>query len=461
MGPHRLLRADTGDLCLGTESNVTQKERASENWSLSQCYFAVMGGIVIETGDYIANESHLSITAEGVRLLSFLDKLPSIDNGEVRDKSKADGLAKLLVLLQAGWMIIQCIGRVAQDLPVTLLEINTIGHVICAFALYMLWWSKPLDIKDPHRIVGEHGLDKYIALMYMCSPISGNKGDEISEIRCLAYTLPENRAKSTTTPSPDSKALGSSVPKFHSTRFSLGSIGARNPLKFLGPLQKVQDVHGEVQYTYKCDKVAAEHEEFFLLQGPSHCLHHAKRRWSLANDVVQKLWDECEKRKEYTKVFFTWSTLGVFVGEPIYIADHVPNFPGFSYLGSVNVQRDILKTVVAFAGAAYGGLHLSAWNDYFPTQVERIMWIACACATGLTGLVLALFFLATNKFQQLEAAENRMRNNKTFKSFLKGVLVPLFLAARVYIIVEAFICLRRQPEAVYKTPEWSSYIPHL
>lgn len=106
-----------------------------------------MGGIVIETGDCIANTSQLSITAEGVRLLSFLDKLPIIEQGEVRDKSKADGLAKLVVVLQAGWMIIQGIGRVAQNLPVTLLEINTVGHVICTFALYMLWWRKPLDIK--------------------------------------------------------------------------------------------------------------------------------------------------------------------------------------------------------------------------------------------------------------------------------------------------------------------------
>lgn len=104
--------------------------------------------------------------------------------------------------------------------------------------------------------------------------------------------------------------------------------------------------------------------------------------------------------------------------------DRVSNFPGFSYLGSVNLQRDILKTVVAFAGAAYAGLHLSAWNTYFPTRVEMIMWIACACAMGLTGLILALFFLATNKLQQLEATENSVRNNKRFKPFLKGVLVP-------------------------------------
>ena len=224
---------------------------------MSQCYFAVMGGIVIETGDYVENNSHLSITAEGTRLLSFLNRLPRIKDGEVRDKSKADGLAKFLVVLQAGWMIIQCIARVAQDLPVTLLEINTIGHVICAFALYLLWWSKPLDIKDPYKIVGEHGLDKYISLMYMCSPISGDQRDEISEIRCLAYVDAGNRLQTTSTiKEPETRVKEGGIPKSHQTRFSVGSIGAKDPLKFIGPLQKIQvgvDANHDVQYTYKCE----------------------------------------------------------------------------------------------------------------------------------------------------------------------------------------------------------------
>src|SRR5690242_3277388 len=115
---------------------------------MTQCFFAVMGGIVIEPGSYISDSDHrrteeqvenathsrpLSITAEGARLLSFLNRLPDIPDNQVRDKSKADGLAKFLVVVQAGWMIIQCIARLQQNLPVTLLEINTIGHVICAF----------------------------------------------------------------------------------------------------------------------------------------------------------------------------------------------------------------------------------------------------------------------------------------------------------------------------------------
>lgn len=483
---------------------------------MGQCYFAVMGGLVVEPGNYISNsdnsqsEQHvkrtrsstnsrpLSITAEGARLLSFLDRLPDIQDDQVRDKSKADGLAKFLIVVQAGWMIIQCIARLQQDLPVTLLEINTIGHVLCAFALYMLWWSKPLDIKDPLRVERNAELDPCIALMWMCSPISGDKADEISEIRCLSYKTPDKRRDmSQTTPiTPvndlSTSAVEISLSKTHRTRLSVGSVGARDPRKFIGPLHEMQvgvEYHKSsftpfdhnVSYIYQCERVATEHEIFFNLQGPEQGLQHTRNycrrgfsdcrnhdplsttailRWKLANTIIDELYTESIKRSPYDKFFFTSSSLGLFVGEPIYISDHIPNFPGFSFLGSVNVQRDILKTVVAFAGAAYGGLHLAAWNDYFPTAVERTMWIVCSCTTGLTGLVLALFFLATNQLPQLEAAESHVRNSRKFRLFWKWVLIPLFMTARVFIVVEAFVCLRRQPEAIYSTPEWSNYFPH-
>ncbi|KAH6642959.1 hypothetical protein C7974DRAFT_113330 [Boeremia exigua] len=492
-------------------------EKQPGEWTMTQCYFAVMGGIVIEPGNYIDNNDHsraqdhgrpdelstasrpLSITAEGARLLSFLNRLPDVRDTQVRDKSKADGLAKFLVVVQAGWMIIQCIARVQQDLPVTLLEINTIGHVICAFALYMLWWNKPLDIKDPYIIKRNAELDPCIALMWMCSPISGDKVDEISEIRCLAYKTPGQRSNaSPTIPTThlkvdSTKPVEISLSKTHRTRLSVGSVGARDPRKFIGPLHEMQvgaehhqssftPFDHDLSYVYQCERVATEHEVFFSLQGHTHGLQHTRNycrrgfsdctnhdplsinsieRWKLANKVIDELYEESKRRPNYDNFFFTDSSLGLFVGEPIYVGDHIPNFPGFSFLGSVNVQRDRLKTVVAFAGAAYGGLHLAAWNDYFPTSVERIMWISCSCATGLTGLVLALFFLATNQLPQLEAAESHVRNSKKFRIFWKWILIPLFMTARVFIVAEAFICLRRQPEAIYSTPEWSNYFPHL
>ncbi|KAI5808466.1 hypothetical protein DFH27DRAFT_459108, partial [Peziza echinospora] len=55
------------------------------------------------------------------------------------DRSKTDWLAKAMVCLQASWIIIQCVVRKAEGLPVTLLEINTVMHVVCALLMYLLW----------------------------------------------------------------------------------------------------------------------------------------------------------------------------------------------------------------------------------------------------------------------------------------------------------------------------------
>lgn len=458
-----------------------------------------MGGVVVTTGDYIDGNPQLSITAEGVRLLSFLGRLPHIRESQIRDKSKADGLAKFLVVLQAGWMIVQTIARVHQDLPVTLLEINTCGHIICALALYLLWWSKPLDVKDAFLIQRQDWVDPFIALMWMCSPISGDTNDEISEMRCMSYTPPAQRGirnNSIGAVDEQSKSAneGSLSVKLHRTHFSVGSIGTRDPRKFIGPLGEYTVGSEDRSPSTPLDhdvcyfiqnitiNVSSEHEIFFQIQDDRHGLQHTRQycrrafsdcksheplddqaimRWGLANKLVDTLWNECEKRPSYMDFFFTTSTLGIFVGEPIYIAHHITNFPGLSYLGSVNVHRDLLKTVAAFAGAAYGGLHLSAWNDFFPTPIERYLWISCSCATGATGLVLALLFLATNKMEKLEAAESRIRNSKKLRILAKWVLIPLFMAARIFVVVEAFVCLRRQPAAIYKTPEWSTYFPHL
>jgi len=54
--------------------------------------------------------------------------------------------------LQAIWFCVQCILRGFQGLPITLLELNTLAHSICALVVYVLWWRKPLDVDRPYCI---------------------------------------------------------------------------------------------------------------------------------------------------------------------------------------------------------------------------------------------------------------------------------------------------------------------
>ena len=60
-----------------------------------------------------------------------------IPKQDVDDKSKADTIKKALVVIQVLWMVTQCIARRIYDLPLSVLEIHTIVHVVCAVFLYV------------------------------------------------------------------------------------------------------------------------------------------------------------------------------------------------------------------------------------------------------------------------------------------------------------------------------------
>ena len=79
----------------------------------------------------------------------YKDTIPRIAESEIRDKSKANSVVKALACIQALWFCLQFITRLAQKLPVSLLELNTFAHCICALLIYILWWEKPLDVDEP------------------------------------------------------------------------------------------------------------------------------------------------------------------------------------------------------------------------------------------------------------------------------------------------------------------------
>jgi hypothetical protein len=161
---------------------------------------AVMGGIAYQTSNdeyekFIEGPPRLlSLTAEALQLLGCVGLCPEIPESQIRDKSKADDFAKGLACLQAAWIVIQVVGRLIAHLPVTLLEINTLGHVLCALVINVLWWNKPLDVRDPIVMRREPRLDSFVALMWMYSLISSSRGDvnkDQPEISCLHYFRPE------------------------------------------------------------------------------------------------------------------------------------------------------------------------------------------------------------------------------------------------------------------------------
>jgi len=59
--------------------------------------------------------------------------------------------------------LIQILGRKFAQLPITLLEINTVAHVGVALSLYVVWWKKPQDVEEYTEISFDASLAAFMS----------------------------------------------------------------------------------------------------------------------------------------------------------------------------------------------------------------------------------------------------------------------------------------------------------
>jgi hypothetical protein len=120
-----------------------------------------MGGFVLETKD------RQVFPINSVQIHWLVKKkyigVPRITAEEIIDKSKADTFAKIVTIIQTSWFMLQCIGRAAQHLTFTTLELATIAFVCCTLPTYYFWLRKPLDVFMPTIITTESSMADIIA----------------------------------------------------------------------------------------------------------------------------------------------------------------------------------------------------------------------------------------------------------------------------------------------------------
>ena len=63
-------------------------------------------------------------------------------------------------------MLTSVVYAVIERIPISLLELNTFGHAICALLIYILWWEKPFEVDYP-TIVDSQTLWNTCALVWM------------------------------------------------------------------------------------------------------------------------------------------------------------------------------------------------------------------------------------------------------------------------------------------------------
>ena len=116
-------------------------------WTMRHAFFADMGGFFLHSPDFppfpVDSQQMKYLVAKGY--ISF----PDVDEETIKDKNKADGFARVIMILQTTWFFLQVVARAIQHLSVSTLELAVLGFVFCTYISTVLWWKKPLDVGTP------------------------------------------------------------------------------------------------------------------------------------------------------------------------------------------------------------------------------------------------------------------------------------------------------------------------
>ena len=127
----------------------------------------------------------------------------------------------------------------------------------------------------------------------------------------------------------------------------------------------------------------------------------------------------------------------------------------------------------------FGGIHCVAWNFSFVSPQERLVWRICGVILTvsiplswmLTRLTLGIWhalFGDTPGDERGNPAIHWTRRNGQCKRMIPplvqtfhGVGLALYVLARFYLLVEAFLSLRSLPVGCYDTIDWLKFWPHI
>jgi hypothetical protein len=407
--------------------------------------YAVMGGFAVDQHDaeepyFPKSLSRLTILPAGLRLLANVDfsLIPDISKEEISDKSKANGLAKSIVCVQAFWFCVQCITRLSQGLPITLLELNTFVHALCALLIYWLWWHKPLDVAEPTLIKGNeiHGLVALLSIRDLPedSFIMDHKGYRCTHSKGdpLIHLTP------------------------NSSNTSSGSV-INNSTKVPLTLTNRQSLRGfDFKPPYSC------HEATYISLAITDIT-----RINLASDSAEKI--RGDNGDNLLSGLLKDGNRGIAISRR---ARNWPDVSAFYELEFFDGKKPKPVTLgFSLAGFVYGLLHLSAWGAPFPSAVQRLLWKLSSftlVSSGIAIIVLtAMVGLAPRLFRTFRyRIWGRLRDFIETSAILILLLVVgayslLYIFVRICLVVECFLSLTHLPDAIFKVPQWSTYFPHI
>ena len=128
----------------------------------------------------------------------FPDIITNTPEEVILDRAKSSSLAKFILVVQVAKFCINCLSRLVQHLPLTLIEVSTAAHAFCTLLTYIVWFSKPMNVAVPTILRGEEAEEVYALLkcsdsdydsasaLAMAGKVGGSQGTQAPENIALA-----------------------------------------------------------------------------------------------------------------------------------------------------------------------------------------------------------------------------------------------------------------------------------
>lgn len=473
----------------------SQNHSSSEDrhpWTIVHGFYAVMGGIAFEIPENLP-ESERFLPSRTVEswfvnhnwIRSLLEKdighelIPDLSEEEIKSKSKANNLAKALVCIQVLWFIAQCFTRLAQRVPISLLELNKFGHAVCALLLYLLWWEKPFEVDYPTMIKAQILWDMR-ALHWMLHNQSLTVETFVRNLRADQWfqTLSEIQQR---------KILKILKHWTEDRLFDFDKV-------FRGYHEDQDDYESRIMQDIGHDR---DNEASSTILTPGETLQ------GTAFKVIdlERIADKCG----YSDSFHSYNRSHLPLPDISLTTEAAIRYKmawrAIRYLGRLEPERstwmrkaivqrykdwpdleNMLKLPIALGfvtvGLIYGGLHALAWFAHFGSPTQQSLWRISACVVMGTFPVFLLWVISYTMFKMaIETVCNFLCFGDSFFRNATLIALPLFLdifliissvlillayiLARGYLVVECFINLSHLPAGVYDVPNWAVYFPHI
>jgi len=375
-----------------------------------------------------------------IKSLDF--ELP-VTEEDIEDRSKGDFLSKFIAILQTTWFILQCVARVVQQIEMTSLELVTLALASLNGVTYFFWWHKPLDVKVPVEVHLKRKLT-----------------DEEKRLVLNAKGLKQDSAFKPVSTTMRRYSVFTSSARMLQLFRRLSSVSNSEAIT-----EEIKILRNAVLRIFHIRQLRIDHPLALKYSAVSFFL-----RWFLVLPYLV-LYPVFAILGSFLSLVYVFLFNMIFSDTVRDNALHVPTF----YAPETSNEFNLRILVVTLCGIVFGGLHVAGWNFTYPTNVEKKLWHVASLIMVLntpSSICMALVITIVRKQISNMARDSNEQRPRFARIMLESIILRLLtlvgyvmlvqgIIARLSLIVQSLVLLRRPPPSALLSVDWTKFIPHL